>query len=65
MSKGDLKGAEGYLKKAGNMPESVYARGVHTALSQNYPAALELFKQAQSQGVSQAADAIAVMEKMK
>ena len=65
MSKGDLKGAEGYLKKAGNMPESVYSRGVHAALSQNYPAALELFKQAQSQGVSQAADAIAVMEKMK
>lgn len=65
MGKGDLKAAEGYLKKAGNMPESVYARGVHAALSQNYPAALELFKQAQSQGVSQAADAIAVIEKMK
>ena len=65
LSKGDLKAAEGYLKKAGNMPESVYTRGVHAALSQNYSAALELFKQAQSQGVSQAADAIAVMEKMK
>lgn len=65
MGKGDLKAAEGYLKKAGNLPESVYARGVHAALSQNYPAALTLFKQAQNQGVSQAADAIAVMEKMK
>lgn len=65
MGKGDLKAAEAYLNKAGNLPEAVYARGVHAALSQNYSAALTLFKQAQSQGVSQAADAIAVMEKMK
>lgn len=65
MGKGDLDAAAGYLNKAGNMPESVYARGVHAALTQNYPVALELFKQAQSQGVSQAAAAIAVVEKMK
>lgn len=65
MGKGDLKAAETYLEKAGNLPESVYARGVHAALGQNYPLALKLFKQAQGQGVSQAADAIAVMEKMK
>lgn len=65
MGKGDLSAAEGYLKKAGNMPESVYARGVHAALTQNYPAALQLFKQAQSQGVSQAVAAIEIIEKMK
>jgi len=65
MGKGDLDAAANYLNKAGNMPESVYARGVHAALTRNYPAALQLFKQAQSQGVSQAAAAIAIIEKMK
>lgn len=65
MGKGDLSAAESYLKKAGNLPESVYARGVHAALSKNYPAALQFFKQAQSAGVVQATAAIKMIEKIK
>lgn len=65
MEKGNLNAAAAFLKKADNAGEAVYARAVHAALSQNYPVALQLFKQAKSQGVSEAEAAIVVIEKMK
>lgn len=61
MEKGDLKAAEGYLKKAGHSAEANYARGVHAALNQDYATALNYFKQAQ--GVKEAKEAIAMLEK--
>ena len=64
MQKGDLVRAAQYLQKAGNSAEAVYARGVQAALSEDYPAALPYFRQAKSQGVSQAEAAIEVIEKI-
>lgn len=51
MGGGDLKSAERYLAKAGDMPETVYARGLHAAMSEDYGTARRLFSEARERGV--------------
>ena len=64
MQKEDLKSAARYLQKAGNSPEAVYARGVLAALNGNYSVASEYFKKAQENGVSQASEAMKIIERI-
>ena len=58
MTRGDLKRAEGYLAKAGDRPEALYARGVLAALAEDYAAAAPLFEQARSGGIAEAEGAL-------
>ena len=58
MQNGDLRSAEPHLKKAGNSPEAVYARGLYAALLKDYDKAVDLLQQALEQGIEAAADAI-------
>lgn len=55
---GDLARAERYLKKAGDSPESIYARGILAAFKGNYEEAISLFNEASAAGISQAKDAL-------
>ena len=64
LNRGDLISADAYLKQAGNTAQAQYARGVLAAMQENYAAALPLFRQAQSGGVREAADAISQVEKI-
>ncbi len=50
----DMKKAERYLARAGDMPEAVYARGVFAALSEDYGTARSLLSQAKEKGVAEA-----------
>lgn len=65
MQNGDLSSAEPHLKKAGDSPEAVYARGVYAAFVKDYGKALELLQQALEQGVEAAADAIKQVNEIK
>lgn len=58
MSLGDLDRAAGYLSKAGDSAEAVYARGVYSALNGDWDEAVRLFSEAGESGISQAAEAI-------
>ena len=64
LSRGDLSSAQGCLQKAGNSAHAQYARGVLAALQKDYTGALSLFRQAQQGGMSEAADAIAQMQRL-
>ena len=63
MQRGDMKGAERYLPKAGNSPEAVYARGVHAALTGDYIRAEELLRQVVD-AIPQAATALEQVRKL-
>lgn len=65
MQNGDLTSAEPHLKKAGDSPEAVYARGIYAAFTKDYDKALELLKQASEQGIEAAADAIEQVNEIK
>ena len=65
MQNGDLKSAEPHLKKAGNSPEAVYARGLHAAFMKDYDKAVELLQQALEQGIEAASDAIEQINEIK
>lgn len=65
MQNGDLTSAEPHLKKAGDSPEAVYARGLYAAFMKDYDKALELLQQAQEQGIGAAADAIGQVNEIK
>ena len=58
MSLGDLDRASGYLSKAGDSAEAVYARGLYSALNGDWDEAVRLFSEAGESGISQAAEAI-------
>lgn len=61
----DYARAETYLRKAGNSPEAVYARGIYAAFMKDYDAALNLLEEAQQRGVAEAQHAIAQINEMK
>ena len=58
MGKGDLNAAERYLVKAGDVPEAVYARGIHAALLGNYERAESLFREAGLRGIAEVEEAL-------
>ncbi|WP_417012672.1 DUF3868 domain-containing protein [Alistipes sp.] len=58
LMRGDLKRADGYLSKAGERAEAIYARGVLAALAERYDEAAALFGQAHDGGVTEAGEAL-------
>lgn len=64
LNRGDLTRAESCLQKAGSSAHAQYARGVLAALKKDFNAALSLFRQAQSGGVREAADAVNQMQRL-
>lgn len=58
LGRGELERAEGYLSKAGNSPEAVYARGILAARRGDYEEAVCLFEEASGSGIAQASDAV-------
>lgn len=58
MKTGDYDGAATYLAQAGNLPETIYARGVLAAFNEDYEEAKVLLKEAQAKGIVQAAQAL-------
>ena len=65
MQNGDLSSAVPHLKKAGDSPEAVYARGIYAAFVKDYDKAIELLQQALEQGIEVAADAIEQINEIK
>jgi hypothetical protein len=61
----DYARAETYLRKAGNSPEAVYARGIYAAFMKDYDAALNLLEEAQQRGVAEAWHAIDQINEIK
>lgn len=55
---GSVDSARGYLLKAGDSPEAVYARGLCEAFDGNYDAARQLLRQALERGITPAEDAL-------
>ena len=64
MSHRNLKKAGNYLAKAGNSPETVYARGVHAALSGEYARAATFFEEALRKGVEKAGEALSQLREL-
>ncbi len=62
LSFGDLERAVRYLKKAGDSPESVYAKAILAAKSGDYKAARAGLKNAEAAGLQKATDAIAQLD---
>lgn len=60
----DMKNAERYLAKAGDTPETVYAKGLYAALNEDYATAERLLAEAEAAGIAQAADALAQIREM-
>lgn len=58
MQRGDLKGAESYLAKAGDTPQVLYARGLLAALRDDNAQARQLFDRARLEGVAEAEEAL-------
>lgn len=54
ISRGDTEMAAQYLKKAGNSPTAVYARGLNAMLAKDYDSAETYLKEAAAQGVTRA-----------
>jgi len=54
MARGDMVSAEKYLKKAGNSAEADYARGIFSAIKEDWTLAESMLKNAKTSGVSQA-----------
>lgn len=54
MQRGDMKTAGKFLDRAGNMPESVYARGVYCALEGDIEEAKKYFELASKMGIAEA-----------
>ena len=62
---GDLDRAAGYLSKAGDSAEAVYARGIYAALSEDYDLAGRLFAEASGLGIEEADAAAARIAELK
>ena len=65
MSRGDLKAAEAFLKKAGDSAEAVYTRGVLAAKQHDYATARVLLEQAQKMGEPHAAAALETLKQFE
>lgn len=65
MQNKDYTRVETYLRKAGNAPESVYARGLYAAFMKDYDTALNLLEEAQQRGVAAAQHAIDQINEIK
>ena len=63
MRRGDLDSAERYLDKAGNTPETVYARGALAIRREEYDAARRYLNEANTLGVEQAAATLDELER--
>lgn len=64
MRRGDLKAANRYLAKAGDVPEALYARGICAALAGDGAAARMLFEQAAAAGLDMAREAIRQLDEL-
>jgi len=64
LGRNELDHAAGYLAKAGDSPETVYARGILAAKSGDYDRAVSAFSDAANRGVTQAADAAAQLREL-
>ena len=64
LGRNELDRAAQYLAKAGDLPEAIYARGIHAAKSGDYDRAAGLFANAAARGVKQAADAAAQLREL-
>lgn len=64
LGRGELERAAGYLSKAGDTPEAVYARGILAAKRGDYTLAARLFGRASEAGIVQAAEAAAQLREM-
>ena len=64
LGRDELERAEGYLAKAGECPEAVYARGILAAKRGDYDSAVRLFGEAADAGISQAGDAVAQLREL-
>ncbi len=58
IARGDYRGAESYLDRAGDSARAVYTRGVVAAMQQDYAKARKLYEQAESLGAPYAAEAL-------
>lgn len=64
LGRDELERAAGYLSKAGDAPEAVYARGVLAAKRGEYAEAVRLFDEASKAGVGQAAEAVGQLRRL-
>lgn len=64
LGRNELERAAGYLSKAGNAPEAVYARGILAAKRGDYADAVRLFDDASTSGVSQASEAVGQLREL-
>ena len=65
MRRGDLTGAKRYLAKAGNSPETVYARGALAIRQKDYDNARRYLNEAKSLGLEQAGTTLEQLENGK
>lgn len=65
MSEGNLPQARRHLERAGDSKEAIYAKGIYNALTHNYDEALIMLRDAQAQGLDEAAKAIKQVELRK
>ena len=65
MQNKDYTSAEPHLKKAGDSPEAIYARGIYAAFMKDYDRALEYLTKAQELGIAEATDAIEQVNDIK
>ena len=63
MQKGDLKNAEHYLRKAGESPEALYARGAYAMLTEEYETAAGYLREAEKAGIREAGEALEQLQK--
>lgn len=63
MQKGDLKNAEHYLRKAGESPEALYARGAYAMLTEEYETAAGYPQEAEKAGIREAREALEQLQK--
>lgn len=64
LGRNDFTSARRYLDKAGTSPQATYARGILAARLGDNDTALQLLRQAAGQGVEQAADAAAQLQRV-
>lgn len=65
MNRGRLDEAEKYLSRAGNGPETTYAKGILYALKKDYTKAEQAFKEAEKAGIPQAATSLEEINRIK
>ena len=63
MQKGDLKNAEHYLRKAGESPEALYARGAYAMLTEEYETAAGYLQETEKAGIRETGEALEQLQK--